>query len=289
MMVVEHGNAYSHSREDGSVLLDWVWEQSKDERQHVLLISRLPHNRLLEHLDLSKVESYWLSEKLVANSIEPSLEKISHLVKSRVANHHGIVVIEGMEWLFSKHGIERCLGFVRMICDAVHRRSWSVVFAIQPGAIPDTAIVRLRREAPQIDLEKENNEEIIAIEEPGSMAAEVADESKTSSLTMLTRLSINGFNHSILRKRLLQWRRMGLDVSELEPGLFIDDMNECHALYQQVEHKVRRAVELDSRLEIIADEVSTAELVKLRFRIRQLTGLDDVEQSIELHLEQINL
>ena len=289
MTVVEHGNAYSHSREDGSVLLDWVWEQSKDERQHVLLISRLPHNRLLEHLDLSKVESYWLSEKLVANSIEPSLEKISHLVKSRVANHHGIVVIEGMEWLFSKHGIERCLGFVRMICDAVHRRSWSVVFAIQPGAIPDTAIVRLRREAPQIDLEKENNEEIIAIEEPGSMAAEVADESKTSSLTMLTRLSINGFNHSILRKRLLQWRRMGLDVSELEPGLFIDDMNECHALYQQVEHKVRRAVELDSRLEIIADDVSTAELVKLRFRIRQLTGLDEVEQSIESHLEQINL
>ena len=289
MKVVEHGNAYCHSQEDGSVLLDWVWEQSKDESQHVLLISRLPHNRLLEHLDLSKVEAYWLSEKLVANSIEPSLEKISHLVKSRVANHHGTVVIEGMEWLFSKHGIERCLGFVRMICDTIHRRSWSVVFAIQPGAIADTAMARLRREAPEIDLEKVKEEEIIVTEEPELVSEEVAEESKASNLTMLTRLSINGFSHSILRKRLLQWRRMGLDVSELEPGLFIDDMNECHALYQQVEHKVRRAVELDSRLEIIAGDVSTAELVKLRFRIRQLTGLDDVEQSIELHLEQINL
>ena len=290
MKVVEHGNAYCHSQEDGSVLLDWVWEQSKDESQHVLLISRLPHNRLLEHLDLSKVEAYWLSEKLVANSIEPSLEKISHLVKSRVANHHGTVVIEGMEWLFSKHGIERCLGFVRMICDTIHRRSWSVVFAIQPGAIADTAMARLRREAPEIDLEKvKEEEEIIVTEEQELVSEEVAEESKASNLTMLTRLSINGFSHSVLRKRLLQWRRMGLDVSELEPGLFIDDMNECHALYQQVEHKVRRAVELDSRLEIIADDVSTTELVKLRFRIRQLTGLDDVEQSIELHLEQINL
>ena len=289
MTVVEHGNAYCHSREDGSVLLDWVWEQSKDERQHVLLISRLPHNRLLEHLDLSKVEAYWLSEKLVANSIERSLEKISHVVKSRVANHHGIVVIEGMEWIFSTHGIERCLVFVRMICDVIHRRSWSVVFAIQPGAISDTAMVRLRREAPEIDLEIVKDVEIIATEEPELVIEEIVEESKASSLTMLTRLSINGFSHSILRKRLLQWRRMGLDVSELEPGLFIDDMNECHALYQQVEHKVRRAVELDSRLEIIADDVSTAELVKLRFRIRQLTGLDDVEQSIELHLEQINL
>ena len=288
MTVIEQGNAYCHSREDGSVLLDWVWEQSKDERQHVLLISRLPHNRLLEHLDLSKVESYWLSEKLVANSIEPSLEKISHLVKSRVANHHGTVVIEGMEWLFSKHGIERCLGFVRMICDAIHRRPWSVLFAIQPGAIPDTAMVRLQREAPEINLKK-FEEEIVATKEPETIADDITEESKSSGLVMLTRLSINGFSHSVLRKRLLQWRRMGLDVSELEPGLFIDDMNECYALYQQVEHKVRRAVELDSRLEIIAADVSTAELVKMRFRIRQLTGLDDVEQSIELHLEQINL
>ena len=288
MTVAEHGNAYCHSSEDGSVLLDWVWEQSKDETQHVLLISRLPHNRLIEHLDLSKVEAYWLSEKLVANSIEPSLEKISHLVKSRVVNHHGTVVIEGMEWLFSKHGIERCLGFIRMICDTIHRRAWSVVFAIQPGAISDTAMVRLKREAPEIDLESVKDDEIIVAEEPELVSDEVVMEPKKSSLAMLTRLSINGFSHSILRKRLLQWRRMGLDVSELEPGLFIDDMNECHALYQQVEYKVRRAVELDSRLEIIADGVTTAELVKLRFRIRQLTGLDDVEQSIELHLEQIN-
>ena len=288
MADVLHGNAYCHSREDGSVLLDWVWDQSKDERQHVLLISRLPHNRLLEYLDLSKVEAYWLSEKLVANSIEPSLEKISHLVKSRVANHHGIVVIEGMGWLFSKHGVERCLGFVRMVCDAIHRRSWSVVFAIQPGSISDTAMVRLRREAPEIDLEIVKEQEIIATKEPELVVDEVVEETRTSSLAMLTRLSLNGFSHSILRKRLLQWRRMGLDVSELEPGLFIDDMDKCYSLYQQVEHKVRRAVELDSRLEIIADNISTAELVKLRFRIRQLTGLDDVEQSIELHLEQFN-
>ena len=81
---------------------------------------------------------------------------------------------------------------------------------------------------------------------------------------------------------------MGIDVSELEPGLFIDDMNDCHALYQLVEHKVRKAVELDSRLEIIADNVPVTELVKLRFRLRQLTGLEDVEQAIDSMNEQIN-
>ncbi len=289
MTTIERGNAHSHSREDGSELLDWIWDQSKEERQHVLLISRLPHNRLLEHLDLSKVEAYWLSEKVVANSIEPSLEKISHLINSRVSNHHGVVVLDGMEWLFSKHGVERCLGFVRKICDEIHRRPWSVVFSIQPGSISDTAMVRLQREAPDIDLKPVVTEPTEVAKEPTLVTEEQDDVAPSNGLVMLTRLSISGFSHSVLRKRLLQWRRMGIDVSELEPGLFIDDMNDCHALYQLIEHKVRRAVELDSRLEIIADEVPIAELVKLRFRIRQLTGLDDVEQVIELLLEQINL
>ena len=289
MTTVERGNAHSHSCEDGSMLLDWIWEESKNEQQHILLISRLPHNRLLEYLDLSKIEAYWLSEKLVANSIEPSLEKISHLVNSRIANHHGIVIIDGMEWLFSKHGVERSLGFVRKICDEIHRRPWSVVFAIQPGSISDTAMVRLQREAPAIDLKPvEKEDDTVAIEESIIVVDEPVDDSPASGLVMLTRLSISGFSHSILRKRLLQWRRMGIDVSELEPGLFIDDMNDCHALYQLVEHKVRKAVELDSRLELIADNIPIADLVKLRFRLRQLTGLDDVEQTIDLMIEQIN-
>ena len=47
-------------------------------------------------------------------------------------------------------------------------------------------------------------------------------------------------------------------------------------------------MELDSRLELIADNASIAELVKLRFRLRQLTGLDDVEQAIDSMLDQVN-
>jgi len=287
-MVIERGNAHSHILEDGSMLLDWIWEESKDERQHILLISRLPHNRLLEYLDLSKIEAYWLSEKLVANSIEPSLEKISHLINSRIANHHGIVIIEGMEWLFSRHGAERCLGFVRRICDDIHRRPWSVLFTIQPGSISDTAMARLQREAPAIDLKPVKKEYSPVSDEPKLVDDKIDDELPSSGLVMLTRLSNIGFSHAILRKRILQWRRMGIDVSELEPGLFIDDMDECYVLYQSVEHKVRRAVELDLRLEHVADAAPTSELVKLRFRIRQLTGLDDVEQIIESMIEQLN-
>ena len=143
-----------------------------------------------------------------------------------------------------------------------------------------------KRKFPQRWLEKEDD--TVAIEESIIVVDEPVDDSPASGLVMLTRLSISGFSHSILRKRLLQWRRMGIDVSELEPGLFIDDMNDCHALSQLVEHKVRRAVELDSRLELIADNIPIADLVKLRFRLRQLTGLDDVEQTIDLMIEQIN-
>lgn len=289
MTVTESGNAYSHSREDGSMLLDWMWEQSKNEKQHLLLISRLPHNRLLKHLDLTKIETYWLSEKKVVNSIEPSLEKITELVKSRVSNHGGVIILDGMEWLFSKHGVELCLGFVRTICDEIHRRPWSVIFSIQPGSISETAMARLHREATAIDLSPKAAESTVAIEETAASGEDQEDDTSSGALVMLTRLPLNGFSHSILRKRLLQWRRMGIDVSELEPGLFIDDMKDCHDLYQLIEHKVRRAVELDSRLELVASNISTAELVKMRFRLRQLTGLDDIEQALELIIEQINL
>jgi hypothetical protein len=150
-------------------------------------------------------------------------------------------------------------------------------------------MARLHREAPAIDLRPKAAESAVAIEETVVSGEEQEDDTSSGALVMLTRLPLNGFSHSILRKRLLQWRRMGIDVSELEPGLFIDDMNSCHDLYQLIEHKVRRAVELDSRLELVAENVSTAELVKIRFRLRQLTGLDDIEQALELIIEQINL
>ena len=106
-------------------------------------------------------------------------------------------------------------------------------------------------------------------------------EDGQSKLAFLIRIPREGYTKEIARKRILQWRRMGLDVSEAEPALFQDSDDAGFAIYQSVEHKVRRAIELDNRLDLLLEKGLKSDVTKMRFRIRQLTGFDEVEDRIE--------
>jgi len=101
-------------------------------------------------------------------------------------------------------------------------------------------------------------------------------EDGSPQLMMLSRLPSTGFTLSLLRKRILQWRRMGLDVSEAEAALSYK-LDEAYTLYAAVEEKVRRAVELEQYLNINSSVFSATDEATARFRIRQLTGLDELE------------
>ena len=74
---------------------------------------------------------------------------------------------------------------------------------------------------------------------------------------------------------------MGLDVSEAEPALFISSDDAGYDIYKKVENKVRKAIELDNRLDVLAERGLKSEVTKMRFRVRQLTGFDDVEKRID--------
>ncbi len=70
---------------------------------------------------------------------------------------------------------------------------------------------------------------------------------------------------------------MGLDVSEVEPALNLAS-DDAYALYSKVEEKVRRAVDLEQHLELHSEDFTASEEATARFRIRQLTGLDQLEE-----------
>ena len=74
---------------------------------------------------------------------------------------------------------------------------------------------------------------------------------------------------------------MGLDVSAAEPALFQESDEKGFEIYKSVEEKVRRAIELDNRLDILEEKGLKSEVTKLRFRVRQLTGFDEVEKRID--------
>ena len=295
---MEQGRLYTAELSDNTALYPWLDKQLEVSQQQVLLFSRQPHKRLLEYIDLAKIESYWLSERVTAGAIPPSLEKIAHIITSKLPNDHGLIIVEGLEWLVSLHGEDAVLAFIRRIRDETYKSSWKIIFPINCLVFDSVWLARLRREAPDTDIFSSTQDDQIEVNEEGMVKQNDSSEAikihnfqqmpgegieldtredGSPKLVMLTRLPRNGFSNSILTRRILQWRRMGLDVSEVEPALKIIDDKVAHQLYSSVEEKVRRAVELENHLEARSDNISATEMATARFRIRQLTGLDEIE------------
>jgi hypothetical protein len=267
---------------DPEDMLAWVDSQALKAEGHVLLISRLPQRGLLEHVHLDKLEAHWLTNHDVAGSIQPSVEAINSLLTSRFAAHEGLAVLEGLEWLISLHGLDEVLRMVMKLADSLHRKPWRLVLALDTGVLDQVGLKRLYREAPAWSMPTEETISVpSAIEEVSEEASEAPlSEDSESKLAFLTRLPRNGFTPDILRRRILQWRRMGLDVSEVEPAMFDGDLDRAFELYKVVEDKVRTAIELDNRLDILYERGVRSEVVKMRFRVRQLTGFGEVEARI---------
>ncbi len=297
---MEQGRIFSAELNDNSDLYSWIDSQIEVAQQSILLFSRQPHKRLLEYFDITKIEAYWLSERVTAGALEPTLEKIAHLIVSKLQQNQGLIVVEGLEWLVSLHGHESVLAFIRQIRDEVYQTQWKVIFPINCLVFDSVWLARLRREAPNLEIFAARDENIKVNQEDNDVEEDLSQEVKihnfqevpgeeieldtrddgTPKLVMLTRLPFNGFSKSILTRRILQWRRMGLDVSEVEPALSMLDDKSSYELYASVEEKVRRAVELENYLDRYSDNISASELATARFRIRQLTGLNEIEKWI---------
>ena len=284
---LEIGKIYTCEFVTDEETLAWVDRKSQSDNGHVLLFSRLPHRRLLEHLDINSVEAYWLSERITDGAVRPDLGEISKLILGHLSNHNGVVVLEGLEWLVTQNGEDNTLGFIRMLRESVHRKQWTIIIPIRTLAFNPQWLARLRREAPGIELASPAESPTELMEHHDSVAIKNEQFESTSltilddgspQLVQLTRLPQNGFTNSLLRKRILQWRRMGLDVSEVEPALNARDIEQSYALYAEVEEKVRQAVELDRHITANSEMLTASEETAARFRIRQLTGLEELSK-----------
>ena len=265
-------------------MLEYIDSINHTTDEHIVFLSRLPHRRLLDQLDISKIETYWMTHRVGQAHIAPDLKAIHDLIQSRISNHHGVIVLEGLEWLVTLHGESTILNFIRTLRDEIHRTQWMVILSLEPLAFNSIWLARLRREAPLMEVHLDVAEQVESKVEPEDEinAAEhiPVTEEGLPSLVMLNRLPKNGFTHALLRKRVLQWRRMGLDVSEVEPALH-QALDDAFDLYTTVESKVRVAVELERRIDSVSEHLTASELTTSKFRIRQLTGLEDIERMLD--------
>ncbi len=285
MSEMKAGNIYTLDLVSQEEILAYVDKLSMRDQEHVLLLSRLPQRRLIEHIDLDKVEAYWVTTQDVMGSIQPSLDQISDLITKRVENHTGIAIIEGIEWLISLHGFSEVLKFAMSLKDSLHRKPWSILLVVAEDIFDDIQSAKWHREAPSWEIPKhvELTEFPSGEDEEPEISSQNTDElvDSNTSLSFLVRIPKEGYSKEIARRRILQWRRMGLDVSAAEPALFQESDEKGFEIYKSVEQKVRRAIELDNRLDVLEENGLKSEVTKLRFRVRQLTGLDEVEKRID--------
>lgn len=281
---LEKGLLFSCEFDSTKLMLEWIDSLNHTTDEHIVFVSRLPHRRLLNQVDISKIETYWMTHRVGQAHIAPDLKAIHTLVQSRVSHHHGVILLEGLEWLVTLHGESTILNFIRTLRDEVHRTQWTLVVSLEALAFNSIWLARLRREAPLMQVQHEVSEAIVSeiehVEENHTVEHITVTEEGLPSLVMLNRLPKIGFTHPLLRKRILQWRRMGLDVSEVEPALH-QELDIAFELYTSVESKVRLAVELERRLDSLSEHLTASELTTSKFRIRQLTGLGDIELMLD--------
>lgn len=281
------GMLYSLRYESQDKFLAIVDKFSQDSDKHAMLVSRSPQRRLLEHIDLDKVESYWMTTYDVLGAIQPSLEALEDLITSRVSNHEGVIFIEGVERLVALNGFSELMTMVMKIKDILHRRQWIVIFTINEEVFDEIQLAKWHKEVnPWTIVEKQaltnidiDTTEVLAVDSDNSTIQE--NDLAGNKLSFLTKIPKDGYTKDILRKRILQWRRMGLDVSAAEPALYSTSDDDGYLIYKRVEQNVRRAVELDNRLDLLEQRGIKSEVTKMRFRIRQLTGFDAVEKRID--------
>ena len=282
-ITLEKGHLFSKEITEENTLLEWLDVQSQTNDDHIVYISRTPHRRLLNEIDVTKIETYWMTHRAGQAHISPDLEQIHMMIQSRIHNHRGMIVLEGLEWLVSLHGETTLLNFIRTLRDDVHRTQWSILLPLDELAFSSIWLARFKREAPALAMPKEQeivqNEQSEEVTQIPALPTQVNEEG-LPELVMLNKLPNVGFTRVILRKRILQWRRMGLDVSEVEPALHMNDDN-AYELYSKVEEKVRTAVELERAIEANRDLLSASELTTSKFRIRQLTGLEEIRSKLQ--------
>jgi hypothetical protein len=253
------------------------------ENHQIIFVSRYPASRLLDLLDLSEIQCYWLTNLQSTGALEPSLEKINHFSESAISAGEGKLLIEGIEWLTSLHGFDAVLSMLRSLSEKVAMSTWSIYLSISPLSFDQRELSRILREAPEFEfknIEISHQTELDigvksqSTEQTSSVELDLNDDG-TPKLVLLTRLPRSGFTKQILQRRILQWRKMGLDTSEIESSLYSNDLDEMYAQYVLIEEKVRRATELER---FITTEIhDSQERTIALFRIRQLTGLDEME------------
>ncbi|MEC7229485.1 MAG: DUF835 domain-containing protein [Candidatus Thermoplasmatota archaeon] len=247
----------------------------------VTILSRLPTRRWIEKIDLSRIHNYWISNTDNENSIKPHIDQVVNIISQGDENTATIYFLDGLEQIYSETDKAELLVKLTGLSDLIRNSNSILIICVTDLAYESQWFAKLRTVTQKISIKpqkfttsvEENDVDVVSED---TIQHELGLDGGPR-LAYLAKLPKIGFTKEILVKRILQWRRMGLDVSAIEPALS-QPTDPAYELYKLVEEDVRRATELERFMHSNENEISASQLAVDMFRIRQLTGLDELEK-----------
>lgn len=261
--------------------------QITDCKGVVVCYSRLPMRQLLRYIPSNKAEMWWLTDREDQRAVAPDIEVLEAHVSGQLGPAGSLLIVEALDWMASRSGEEATLAWLQRLDAIVRERDIDVVLPVDPLSLRVHFWRRLSGLAPlleqpltkRLDVVDGDDRPVVEVAESDTMVEIVRADERV--LTHLVSLPLAGFNKTLLAKRMLQWKRMGFDLSALEPALSMNDMQEVHAVYAAVEADVRLAIDGLRLMEHHHGRLSVSEREMFNYRMMSLTDVDQHVQELE--------
>lgn len=274
--------------------------ESQDDHDGSLhCYSRLPMRQLLRYVPTNRGSLWWLSELEAENAVPPdAVEVLEHL------RHHpplggDIVVIDALHWMVQNNGEKVVLDALQQLDSYSRKMNFAVVFPVEPLAFEHRLWARIRLLAPlwpnipspEVSIGHFNeisNDTSSGVKEKEQLGIVVVageetaeQEPQSPSIVHLVSLPRKGFSVGLLQKRMLQWKRMGFDLSELEPALASENLDKAHSLYARMEQQITDAIDVLRRLQAHESLFTVTERELHGYRIMNLIDVAATRQFVD--------
>lgn len=276
------------------IVYAFACELAEDRGTTIHCFSRLPTRQLLRYISLNRAEMWWISEYKTPSSINPSTSTLLQHLQKNSPSQHDVVVLEGLEWFLDREGDEVLLAMLQQLDSYARVVPFQIIMPVDPLAFDTRMWSRIKSIAPVItkgELEDSKAFNEIVEGEKFFIHDESLDRTEESNIepmkesqqeiVHLASLPFQGFSHTILAKRMLQWKRMGFDLSELEPALSVPDLSYAYGLYAQTESTIILAVDALRFLTAHHEKLTVTEKERFHYRIMSLFDVENTANQLQ--------
>lgn len=251
--------------------------------------SRLPARQLLRYIPSNTATMWWISDHESPQTVPPTPMDVQSHLAQHMNKDIELIVIEGLDWLVARSCEEDTLAMLQSLDGLARSSNTDIVFPVDGLSFTSNFWNRLTSLAPKMNLDasEQNEPEVVDVQAAvdltdGSSHIE-SNETEPSDkvLAHLVNLPEVGFTHALLAKRMLQWKRMGFDLSALEPALVLSDVSQSHAIYQKVESDIVLAIDCIRLIEANHGKLSATEREVFNYRMMALNNVSDVADDLE--------